>query len=106
VTLSFAAVISPILSAVARNVADIDVWLESSATRIEGRPSDQRELIQQIANNIGSHVALDAHPTVDMLKDIKAGIDGAEIELLVNYLRSVARVSLKLIDDVLALMAQ
>jgi hypothetical protein len=97
--------IRPIPSTIARNAADIDVWLESWATSIEGRPSDQRELIQQIANNIGSHVALDAHPTVDMLKDIEAGIDGAEIELLANY-RSVARVSLKLIDDVLALGTQ
>ena len=38
-----------------------------------------------------------------MLKNIKAEIDDAEIELLVNYLRSVARVGLKLIDDVLVL---
>jgi hypothetical protein len=102
VAVSFAVAISPIPSTIARNAADLDIWLESWATRIEGRPSNQRELILQIANNIGSHVALDAHPTVDMLKSIKAGIEGAENDLLVNYLRSLARVSTKLIDDVLA----
>ena len=102
VALSLAVAISPVPSAIARNTADLDFWLESWATRIEGRPSNQRELIQHIANNIGSHFALDAHPIVDILNSIQAGIEGAERDLLVNYLRSVARVSLKLIDDVLA----
>ena len=79
------------------SMSGLSLW----ATRIEGRASNQRELIQHIANNIGSHVDLDAHPTVDMLKSIKAGIEGAETELLVNYLLSLARISLKLINDVL-----
>ncbi len=100
--LSVALTVSTTPTGVARNAADLDVWLETLAARIDGRLSSQREMIKQIGNTIGSHVDLDAHPTIDALRKIKSGVEGAELEMLVGYLASLARVSKKLIADILA----
>jgi hypothetical protein len=98
--LSLATAINNTPIGVARNAADLDVWLESPATIIKGRLSNQRELIKQIGNTMGSHVDLDAHPSVDALRSLSSGIDGAEIDQLTHYLMSLARVSIKLAENI------
>lgn len=100
VTLALA--ISSTPNGVAQNPADIDVWLASDAMRMNGQIISQKELLYYVGSNIGAHVDRDIHPTVDTLRSLTSGMDGIEIELLLQYLKAVANVCLVLMADVLA----
>jgi hypothetical protein len=99
---TIALAISSTPNGVAQNPADIDVWLASDAIRMSGRIISQKELLYCVGSYIGAHVNRDIHPTVDTLRSLTAGMDGVEIELLLQYLKAVANVCLVLIAQVLA----
>jgi hypothetical protein len=86
--LAFAISASP--TATAKNIADIDVWLNSRASQLEGRVFNQSELINKIFNSVASHFDLQVLPEADMLRAWKSGMGGVNLDLLSLYTIAVA----------------
>jgi hypothetical protein len=99
-SLAFAIGIHP--TGVARNPADLDVWLDSDAARINGTISSQRELLAHIGNTVGSHVDRDVHPSIDALRQLRIGLDGQDLDSITRYIITVARVACHLSSTLLS----
>jgi hypothetical protein len=94
--------ISPVATGMTKNAADLDLWLDSRAAQYNGKIHSQREVINHLGNTAGAHFDIDVHPTVDMLRSWKSGINDATLDYLILYVCTVARVTEELIGHVLA----
>jgi len=89
-------------SAISKNAADIDVWLESSATQLDGRVLNQRELINRIGNSVASHFDIQVLPEADMLRAWKSGLGGIDLNFLAIFTVTVATAVKDIIPPILA----
>ncbi len=94
--------ISALPTPVTKNAADIDIWLDSRATQLDGRVFNQRELINKVASSAASHFDLQILPEADMLRAWKSGMGGVNLDFLTRYTIAVASAVRDIIPPVLA----
>jgi hypothetical protein len=99
---SFVYAISLVATDLTKNAADLDLWLDSRAAQYDEKIHSQREVINHLGNTIGSHFDLDIHPTVEMLRSWRTGIDGVDLNFLVRYACTLGYITKELISHVLA----
>jgi hypothetical protein len=88
---SFALLASASPSSLAKNLADLDVWLASPASVVQGKNLSQKDLLAQIGNTIGAHFDRDADPSVDALRSLKRATPVGQAKPWIDYLCAVAR---------------
>jgi hypothetical protein len=101
--ISFALLASTSPSALAKNPADLDVWLASPASVVRGKHLSQKDLLAQIGNTIGAHFDRDADPSVDALRSLETG---AQLKPWIDYLCAVARMTIALASRLLVARSQ
>jgi hypothetical protein len=99
---SVAHLVSAMPTPLAKNNVDIDVWLKSRAAQSAGALLNQRELINKLANSVGSHFDLYVPSEVDMLRSWRSDIDGADHNFLVRYAVTVTTTIRDIIPPILA----
>jgi hypothetical protein len=85
-----------------KNAVDLDVWLESRAAQLNGRVLNQRELINNVANSIATHLDVQVRPEIDALRSWKSGIGGVDLDFIVHYVIAVSTAVRDIIPPILA----